>query len=233
MIVQTFHYQSRDGRKINCIPIDVLRAVMTDRFFRVQNIVPSVFLHKTANACVFFFFYVFFNVVLHFPGHPILHTLEARHEDKAAQEFVKKQRVRTTSSWSPQCRTMTTLAGCCVTVLGEPFEPWSSRSAPTRTARSAFRGNFVLWRRFPSCYKIHSTRIYPHPIHSHDNKYQRNRRNSPTDGHTFHQDDDQHIVTVFILLYIFNFELYKEITKKKNNRRRNSYTAALVYLWLL
>ncbi|XP_025193246.1 BAI1-associated protein 3 isoform X2 [Melanaphis sacchari] len=31
-------------------------------------------------------------------GHPILHTLEARHEDKVAQDFVKKQRVRTTNS---------------------------------------------------------------------------------------------------------------------------------------
>ncbi|XP_050430779.1 BAI1-associated protein 3 isoform X2 [Adelges cooleyi] len=34
----------------------------------------------------------------HTKNHPILHTLEARHEDKVAQEFVKKQKVRTTSS---------------------------------------------------------------------------------------------------------------------------------------
>ncbi|VVC39810.1 Mammalian uncoordinated homology 13, subgroup, domain 2,Mammalian uncoordinated homology 13, domain 2,C2 [Cinara cedri] len=31
-------------------------------------------------------------------GHPILHTLEARHEDKVALDFVKKQRVRTSNS---------------------------------------------------------------------------------------------------------------------------------------
>lgn len=58
-----------------------------------------------------------------FLGHPILLTLEARHEDKAAQEFVKKQRVRTTNSWS-QCYTMPAITGCCVSDSNDSSKPW-------------------------------------------------------------------------------------------------------------